>query len=823
MTLLNKIIAFSFCMASAYAQPLPQPVIYNYDNHRSTYGKRLPTFSPAHYVFGDAFDRYRGGYTSDSTFESRRNGLGIIFLNIHIPENTIEINHQLDGRISCTDSIPHTMTNHHATILGEETPTISSITGQNLDTYNRYHPPTSEALFFKPHTKYESLTLGSYHLAEGTYIGGQGAPGYEGGDFKSIHQLTIEGTEFRGGDANGTNDTAYVNHGGNGLVVQHASEGVIIDSVIHRSRDVPKYKEKLNHRRIYDAFIGGAGGVLTTANNVSDMRLTIAGGAGALILGNETSPAPIHITGGLFIGGGNRTNETRFAQINDRSATNVTLDARGGVGLHIEDAESLSLGGSYIIGGDAGEVRMHTQHSEARTHGGHGLYVTSTSQVSPSLSHLTCIGGDAADAKVTGTNSKALAFGGCGAVLIDQKYAVIDKMFTRGGKGALATANGSNSLANASGGHGLYLENSKISIQSGYYRGSDGGAAYGSTASSNGGSGLYVTNSTLSISDGAFRGGRAGNGPNAENGSSLTAINSDLGLYNGRYEGPIRLHGENTLRLRPNPSISAIINEGFTSLSLISPETNSSPVRAYHLLDGELKISHNILPSLILSNGILKAENMLTATNQLSINLHKIHSSAPIIATGPAQLDGELQLSIAPAAMEEADTIPLLTASRIEGTFTNQTLHINHCDYRLHYTTNTVYLEKTAEQKTTRGTPYWWLDKHGFTTTNTFEQADEIDHDHDGMKAYEEYIANTDPTDSTSLLTTHIHSITTNSIVISWPSAVDRNYGLWYSTNLTQQFEPIFLAFPGRPPTNHYPMNLRSDSPIFFRVSAELP
>jgi hypothetical protein len=81
-------------------------------------------------------------------------------------------------------------------------------------------------------------------------------------------------------------------------------------------------------------------------------------------------------------------------------------------------------------------------------------------------------------------------------------------------------------------------------------------------------------------------------------------------------------------------------------------------------------------------------------------------------------------------------------------------------------------------------TPLWWLASYGYT--NDFETAETTDDDGDTLDAWEEYLAGTDPTNSTSAL--KIKSITYNAgnVVVEWYSTTNAvaNYNLLYSTNL---------------------------------------
>lgn len=832
MTALKQIIMLSLCLASIHAYALPRPSINNFDNYFKEYGSTSPTAT--HRIYGETYGApYEWIQYNGYLLWSYTDGQGEINMGGLNAQSTLTITNRILGRITYTPKTKTSLTNEITTILGADSPSISSITGDNPGASGKHTHLSSEALYFR-NIYPNNTTLGSYRLVEGNYFGGQNGPGHEGGDFKLIHRLEIEGSEFRGGDAGGRGyttygmkDTTYQKHGGNGLAVEHATEGVFINNYIHTSNPLTNFNNSGN-RAFNDAFVGGSGADLITTNDVSNTHITIAGGAGALIHGTDRlSPirpsGPVNITGGLFIGGGNGTNTTRLAHIKNNTATHVTLDTRGGIGLHIENAESSSLTGSHIQGGDAGKAFIDSAQSKTYTYGGHGLYASFSGRDKFRLTEATCLAGQAANAELLGEKSEAHAFGGSGAVLIDHNSVELDHVTAIGSPGAIAFAPGSNSTAIAHGGHGLYLENSTLRIDSGTYQGADGGAATGSVAQADGGSGLFATNATLYIRGGTYVGGRKGNATGAVDGASITAIDSKLTITSGNLPQGLHLKGDNTVYLSTNTMFGAgLINEGQTILTLDSFLTETTPVPSYTLLDGSLSATHSLLPSLVISNGFIRLQNYLAITNSLDVHLLKLPQITPILVKGPTLLDGELNLSIAPEAMTEAHTIPLLLCDHLNGTFSNHELQINYCTYQINYTTNLVYLEKVSEQQTALGTPYWWLAKHGIPE-EAFNGADLIDHDLDGMITRYEYIAGTDPMDPASLLTTHITPAPEGLTVLSWPSAPGRIYTIQYTTNLTQNFAPFISNLPATPPQNHFTIFKNPGHPAFFRVSVELP
>ncbi|MEI7850419.1 MAG: leucine-rich repeat domain-containing protein [Kiritimatiellales bacterium] len=80
--------------------------------------------------------------------------------------------------------------------------------------------------------------------------------------------------------------------------------------------------------------------------------------------------------------------------------------------------------------------------------------------------------------------------------------------------------------------------------------------------------------------------------------------------------------------------------------------------------------------------------------------------------------------------------------------------------------------------------PYEWLAKYGLTNYNT--DAD-LDQDMDGLKAWQEYIAGTDPTNTTSCF-----KATQNARnIINWSAVSGRVYSVCWSTNLVKGLQPL--------------------------------
>jgi len=68
---------------------------------------------------------------------------------------------------------------------------------------------------------------------------------------------------------------------------------------------------------------------------------------------------------------------------------------------------------------------------------------------------------------------------------------------------------------------------------------------------------------------------------------------------------------------------------------------------------------------------------------------------------------------------------------------------------------------------TPRGTPEWWLAAHGLTN-GSFEAEEQKDHDGDGMLTWEEWVADTVPTNTESALVVTGISRAPTSVLVTW-------------------------------------------------------
>ena len=125
------------------------------------------------------------------------------------------------------------------------------------------------------------------------------------------------------------------------------------------------------------------------------------------------------------------------------------------------------------------------------------------------------------------------------------------------------------------------------------------------------------------------------------------------------------------------------------------------------------------------------------------------------------------------------------------------------------------FVERTAAA----GTPEWWLASYGWT--NAFDAAETNDIDGDGMKTWQEYVANTVPTDSTSRLEFRAvqSPASGGGFVLEWSSASNRLYGVSCWTNLDEVATTVISNLTATPPMNTYTDAVHGASPrVFYRI-----
>ena len=165
---------------------------------------------------------------------------------------------------------------------------------------------------------------------------------------------------------------------------------------------------------------------------------------------------------------------------------------------------------------------------------------------------------------------------------------------------------------------------------------------------------------------------------------------------------------------------------------------------------------------------------------------------------------------------------PALIEVRL-GKYTSST-NMNLTDVVGHFTTLSVPVYTgVATDHVGDGIPDWWRAQYfsnvssNGTMTNA-ESCATCDPDGDGMNNLQEYLAGTDPTNSTSYV--HIISITAtngNNIIV-WTSTAGKNYQVYATTNLPAGFASISGTIPSGGATTSYTDSGVTDATKYYKV-----
>jgi hypothetical protein len=118
--------------------------------------------------------------------------------------------------------------------------------------------------------------------------------------------------------------------------------------------------------------------------------------------------------------------------------------------------------------------------------------------------------------------------------------------------------------------------------------------------------------------------------------------------------------------------------------------------------------------------------------------------------------------------------------------------------------------------------PHWWLAQYGWTSDFDFWAVQ--DDDGDGLLAWEEFIAGTDPTNSKSVFQIASTEMDPESgdLVMTWPSVAGKDYYILQSWDLSAWWR-VSGAIVATPPLNTYMQAIDSEPDAFYRVAINPP
>ncbi len=118
---------------------------------------------------------------------------------------------------------------------------------------------------------------------------------------------------------------------------------------------------------------------------------------------------------------------------------------------------------------------------------------------------------------------------------------------------------------------------------------------------------------------------------------------------------------------------------------------------------------------------------------------------------------------------------------------------------------------------------YAWLQSYGLATDGS---ADFNDADGDGLSNLQEWLAGTDPTNSTSRLQLFISAVDASGITVTWQSTTNRTYFLERATDLAARgcFSCVASNLVGGFETTSFTdTNLSASGPVLYRVGVQAP
>ncbi|WP_372795769.1 hypothetical protein [Pontiella sp.] len=126
---------------------------------------------------------------------------------------------------------------------------------------------------------------------------------------------------------------------------------------------------------------------------------------------------------------------------------------------------------------------------------------------------------------------------------------------------------------------------------------------------------------------------------------------------------------------------------------------------------------------------------------------------------------------------------------------------------------------------TVNGTPKYWLDRYYDVLAEfggDYDAADLSDTDGDGLRAWEEQVAGTDPTDDLSALLITGGSSTESGLVLTWQSVAGKSYSIVTNTSLTTPSKGTAVSgIAGMEGETSYTTTVSSAGTVFYEIGVE--
>ncbi len=124
-----------------------------------------------------------------------------------------------------------------------------------------------------------------------------------------------------------------------------------------------------------------------------------------------------------------------------------------------------------------------------------------------------------------------------------------------------------------------------------------------------------------------------------------------------------------------------------------------------------------------------------------------------------------------------------------------------------------------AENLAARGTPEWWLARHGWTSD--FANAEALDIDGDGMFTWQEFVSDTNPTNSESVLAITSVESDPQGIRVRWQGGQWATQYIESCSNLIATppvWTTIWTNIPKTSITNTIPVSNGSNGVMYYRI-----